>query len=244
MFTDLKPKIILFDFYKTLLDIWTDEERPEVWDNLARYLCYQGLSTDAVSLKQTYFSLAKRGVEQSKEAYPEINVFEIFRKILVDIGFSGTDELIISTTRLFRILSMLHFELFPDTLPTLRFLQSKYKLGLITDAQRIFLEPEIRITGIQPLFDVIIVSSDYSFHKPDPRMFKMALEQLGTNPTQALFVGDSWHRDILGAQSVGIKTILINRKNSFNDFKGSPAPDGIITSLDELRNGYLAYLEF
>lgn len=237
MLTDLKPTVILFDFYKTLLDIWTDEERPDVWNNLARFLCYRGVSTDAGSLQQSYFSMAKRRVEQSNETYPEINVLDIFRTILVDLGFSGTDELIPSFAQLFRILSLQHFELYPDALPTLQFLHHEYQLGLITDAQRIFLEPEIRITGLQTFFEVTIVSSDYSFHKPDPRMFKMALEQLGTSPAQALFVGDSWSRDILGAQSAGIKTILINRGNYDYDFKGSPEPDGIITSLEQLRTG-------
>jgi putative hydrolase of the HAD superfamily len=239
MFTNLKPEVVLFDFYETLLNIWTDEETPVLWDNLARFLQYQGLSVDPKALQENYRFLARQHLEQNREEYPEINVFDIFRTLILKLGYSGSDKLITTAAQLFRVLSIRHFELFPDTLPTLQFLHQKCRLGLVTDAQRVFLEPELKITGLQSFFDVIIVSSDYSFHKPDPRMFKMALEKLPVVSGRALYVGDSWARDIIGAKTVGLKTILVNRKNHFYQFEDSQGPDQMIRSLDELRTGNL-----
>jgi putative hydrolase of the HAD superfamily len=241
MFTDLKPKAVLFDFYETLLNIRTDEEDPAVWDKLARYLQYQGISIDAGALQQAYVDLAKQRLEQNHQRFPEINVYSIFQKILSDKGHANSTQLITSTAQLFRVLSIRHFELFSDTLLTLQTLRQNYTIGLITDAQRVFLEPEIQITGLQSFFDVMIVSSDYDFHKPDPRMFTMALEKIGVAPEQALYVGDSWSRDIVGAQSVGIQAILLNRKNHAHNFTGAHKPFKTIRSLDELRHGGLFY---
>ena len=235
MFADLKPKVVLFDFYRTLLDIWTDEDDPAVWDKLACFLRYRGLSVDGGILHQSYAYLVKQSLEQSGEKYPEISVYDIFRKLFSDLGYSDSDELFTATVQLFRALNLRHFELFFDTLPTLQFLSRNYQLGLVTDAQRVFFEPEIQMTGLGPYFDVMIVSSDYPFHKPDPRMFTMAIEKMGFTPNQAIFVGDSWSRDVIGAQAVGIQTILLNRKNQAYSFEDSQKPYRIITSMDELR---------
>lgn len=239
MFTNLKPQAVLFDFYKTLFNIWSDEADFTLWANLGRFLQYQSLSVTPNVLQETYFALSKQYVKQNQEKYPEINVLNIFRIIISGLGYTGSDELITTTARLFRALSIRRFELFPDTLSTLEFLSKNCKLGLVTDAQRVFLEPELQVTRLQSFFDAIIVSSDYGFHKPDPRMFTMALEKLDVAPEQALYVGDSWTRDILGAQSVGIKAILVDRNNHTHHFENSQSPDYIIRSLDELRTGGL-----
>jgi putative hydrolase of the HAD superfamily len=241
MFTDLKPKVILFDFYETLLDILTDEHDPVVWEQLARFLQYRGLAADGSLLHQSFTRLIKAHLELSKEKYPEISISKIFRAILSDLGYSGPKDFYTSVSQLFRSLSIRRFGLFSDTLPTLQGLARNYQLGLITDAQRVFFESEIQITGLKPYFNVTMVSSDYPFHKPDPRMFMMALEKMGAAPDQVLFVGDSWERDILGAWSVGIRGILLNRKNHHYNFEGDHGPLGVISSLNDLRQSGLAF---
>jgi putative hydrolase of the HAD superfamily len=72
-------------------------------------------------------------------------------------------------------------------------------------------------------------------------MFMMALEKMGAAPDQVLFVGDSWERDILGAWSVGIRGILLNRKNHHYNFEGDHGPLGVISSLNDLRQSGLAF---
>jgi putative hydrolase of the HAD superfamily len=47
--------------------------------------------------------------------------------------------------------------------------------------------------------------------KPDPRIFAIALDQLGCVPDEAMMVGDNWSADIVGAQAAGLRAVWINR---------------------------------
>jgi putative hydrolase of the HAD superfamily len=147
--------------------------------------------------------------------------------------------LAVATTQLFRVLSILNFELYPDSLSTLQALQRHYRLGLVSDAQRVFSEPELQMTGLEPLMEVIIISSDHWFNKPDPRMFTMALDQLKLSASQTVYVGDSLPRDIFGAQQAGIYAVYLNRQHHTLDSKVDCRPQKMIHTLDELRDWLL-----
>ncbi len=60
-------------------------------------------------------------------------------------------------------------------------------------------------------FDSVTVSADHGIRKPDPRLFRIALDALGLAPGEAVFVGDSWHNDVAGALAAGIRPIWFNR---------------------------------
>ena len=236
---DLKPEAVLFDLYRTLIDITTDEKQPLVWEKLSRFLRYQGLPAKADHLYDTFFHRARLSQEQSLEKYPEVNVLAIFQTMLLELGYIGSDNLAVAMTQLFRVLSILHFELYPDSLSTLQALQRHYRLGLVSDAQRVFSEPELQMTGLEPLMEVIIISSDHWFNKPDPRMFTMALDQLKLSASQAVYVGDSLPRDIFGAQQAGIYAVYLNRQHHTLDSKVDCRPQKMIHTLDELRDWLL-----
>ncbi len=59
--------------------------------------------------------------------------------------------------------------------------------------------------GIAPLLDTIVDSNVVGVAKPDPRIFHHALDALSCEPTQALYVGDSFDKDILGAHAAGLR---------------------------------------
>jgi FMN phosphatase YigB (HAD superfamily) len=46
--------------------------------------------------------------------------------------------------------------------------------------------------------------------KPDPRIFQAALQALRVAPEEALYVGDLYEVDVLGAQSAGIEAVLVS----------------------------------
>lgn len=235
MFEAMKPKVILFDLYRTLIDIWTDEGNPDVWSRLARFLRYRGLRVDADVLHQAFFSQANDSLARSDEAYAEVDVLGIFRSILGGLGPVPSDLFALEVTQLFRTLTIVHFELFNDVKPVLEALHGRLKLGLISDAQRAFLEAELEMTGLQSFWDVTIVSSDHGFHKPDPRLFHMALERLGVSTNEAIYVGDSPPRDIVGARNAGIPSVLLLRGPVGQHHEGTCNPNWIIHDLNELR---------
>lgn len=63
---------------------------------------------------------------------------------------------------------------------------------------------------LAPLVDVVVVSGDEGVSKPDPRIFRIALERLGTASAQTVMIGDSWNADIVGAARAGIRAVWYN----------------------------------
>ncbi|MET0650604.1 MAG: HAD family hydrolase [Pyrinomonadaceae bacterium] len=64
--------------------------------------------------------------------------------------------------------------------------------------------------GLAERFDVIIDSHLVGFSKPDPAIFRHALERLGVEPHEAVFVGDSYAHDALAALAAGMRAVLLD----------------------------------
>ena len=91
-------------------------------------------------------------------------------------------------------------------------------------------ELELKNSGLKKYFDFAIYSSGFPFRKPHPSIFQLAISQFQLPPSEIIFVGDSPSTDILGAQSVGMKTAWINRKKEQTDI----SPDYELSSLEDL----------
>ncbi|MDZ4170382.1 MAG: HAD-IA family hydrolase [Coriobacteriia bacterium] len=104
-------------------------------------------------------------------------------------------------------------------------------LGLISNWDR-RLGGLIEGLGLSRHLDVIISSAHVGLHKPDPRIFELACERVGVAPSEAAHVGDHHYADVLGAMSVGMTPVLIDRH-------GLPvppeAPERVLTTLDDLE---------
>jgi len=87
----------------------------------------------------------------------------------------------------------------------------------------------LRGLGFGDVLDDIVSSADVGVHKPDPRIFQLACERIGVLPEEAAHVGDHHYADILGASSVGMRAVLIDRHGV-----ADPA-DNPIRTLDELE---------
>lgn len=62
-------------------------------------------------------------------------------------------------------------------------------------------------------FEQVIVSSAVGVWKPDPGIFKLALEKTGLKPGEVMYVGDSEKDDVAGARAAGMYPLLIRRGN-------------------------------
>lgn len=87
---------------------------------------------------------------------------------------------------------------------------------------------------LQPYFETIVFSCNVGYLKPDPRIFKVALEALGTQPEETCVIGDKIRTDILGGQILGAKTVLLETRLS-TPLVGEQIPThAIISSLSDL----------
>jgi putative hydrolase of the HAD superfamily len=66
-------------------------------------------------------------------------------------------------------------------------------------------------TPFAGLFDAEVFSSACGLRKPDPRIYRTALEELGVEPADALFVGDGANDELAGAERVGMRAVLVHR---------------------------------
>lgn len=102
-----------------------------------------------------------------------------------------------------------------------------YRTGVVSNADgRVAMA--IEHAGLSPYLDVIVDSGIFGIEKPDPRIFLHACEQLGVEPGNAMFVGDVYEIDVVGARSAGLGAVLI----SFDDHIGLDCP--VVRTLDEL----------
>ena len=225
---------ILFDVYGTLIDIHTDERRASLWMRLARFLRYQGVPAEPQILRELFFTAARASQRTSAERFPEADLLAIWGALLGELGYRGPDEVLLPIVQLFRSLSVRRFGLFPDTARCLAALRPRFAFGLVSDAQRAFLLPELAMLGLAHQFDTIVISSDFGYRKPDTRLFARALEEIGVAPDRAVYVGDNPFRDVDGAHGAGMAAVLLLRPGAPSAEGSARPPDATIASLDEL----------
>ncbi len=68
----------------------------------------------------------------------------------------------------------------------------------------------LEAAGLARLFDLVIDSHLVGCRKPDPAIFRLALERLGVEAAEAAFVGDSYEADALAARRAGLRPVLLD----------------------------------
>ena len=59
--------------------------------------------------------------------------------------------------------------------------------------------------GLSKWFDHLLDSHEWGVEKPDPRLFRLALEQAGADPSRTVHVGDLYYVDVIGARNAGLR---------------------------------------
>jgi FMN hydrolase / 5-amino-6-(5-phospho-D-ribitylamino)uracil phosphatase len=136
---------------------------------------------------------------------------EGFRRTLAAIGVTD-DGLAHHLTRFYLNHRFNDIELFPDVVPALNALLSRYTLGLISNGNTY---PDR--CGLVGYFSFVIFAQDYGVEKPDRRIFEVAMREAGCTADQLLHVGDSLAADVKGAMDAGARAVWLNRQAQPND---------------------------
>lgn len=101
---------------------------------------------------------------------------------------------------------------YDETFAVLDQLKGKYKLLLLTNGSPDLQKEKLDgVPALIPYFDHIIISGEFGEGKPAASIFKHALERLGIEPEHGIMVGDKLTTDILGANTIGMTSVWINR---------------------------------
>ncbi|KAI7252567.1 hypothetical protein KC345_g11465 [Hortaea werneckii] len=109
-----------------------------------------------------------------------------------------------------------------------------YPLGLVTNGSRDIQYGKIDLLGLRGYFHTIVISGEVGISKPDPEIYQLALERLGSSAERTLFIGDHPVNDIWGAARAGMDTIWLKRNHAWDESL-NVQPIAIIQDLDELE---------
>jgi len=116
-----------------------------------------------------------------------------------------------------------------DVLQTLAHLQEAgYCMAIISNRERPYQE-EIESLGIAQYFSFSLAGGELDAWKPEPKIFLHACKRLNINPPQAIYVGDNYFADVVGARRAGLQPVLYDPRSIF------PQADcPVLSSFDQL----------
>lgn len=127
------------------------------------------------------------------------------------------------------LMASIRFRAFPDAAPALAALRAR-GLRLVSVSNWDCSLPEVldRV-GLLNALDEVVFSAGAGARKPEPEIFRQALELVECGPHEALHVGDNPEEDVAGARAAGIRTLLLDR-----DGVRVPTTEATITSLERI----------
>jgi putative hydrolase of the HAD superfamily len=142
----------------------------------------------------------------------------VYERFLDGLGLPTGDGLHETLYREFTDLA--NYALFDDVLPVLGALRgSGVTLGIVSNFEE-WLERLLEQLGVADAFDVRVISGVEGVEKPDPRIYRLALERAGVDAADAAFVGDSPEFDVDPPAALGMYPVLIDRRARHPSFTG------------------------
>lgn len=140
-------------------------------------------------------------------------------------GGEGLDVEVVTAT----LLEALRFAPFPDAAPALRAARERGVRVAVVSNWDVSLHDALAAAGLADLVDAAVSSAEAGAAKPDPAIFRRALDLLDAAPTEAVHAGDSLEHDVAGARAAGVQAVLVDRAGD-----GGPADVRRVRSLAEL----------
>lgn len=234
----------LFDLYGTLVDIHTDEGKPDFWKTAASCYASHGADYDASALQSEYRRLCAAETARLQSEYPgaavEIDLLRVFHGLYEARGISPDEALLADTAWAFRQASTTRLRAYAGAGALLAALRLTGRtVILLSNAQACFTRPELDLLGLTDRFNRVYISSELGFQKPDPRFFLAPLHDLELDPADCVMIGNDPVCDVDGAAAVGMDAVYIRSGLSP---AGAPDvhPHAVIsfqnTNLRQLRN--------
>jgi len=233
-------KAVFFDWFNTLA--LYDPPREELQSKALREF---GINTSPEKIRPALL-IADRNFFEENATFPirqrspeeQAKIYARYQQtLLTEVGVNVPDDPDIFVKIMRKVQELykdIRFVLFDDVLPTIKTLKGKnLTLGLLTNLDS-DMKPVCRELGLEPYIDLIVTSGEAGADKPQPQIFRMALERAGVEASETVHVGDQYKLDVVGAMGVGINPILIDRYGLYHEVTDCPR----IHNLAEL-SGYL-----
>ncbi|MDE6181268.1 MAG: HAD family hydrolase, partial [Phocaeicola sp.] len=124
-------------------------------------------------------------------------------------------------------------EVLNATRPVVEELARKYKLVLVSNFYG-NIQTILKDFGLFDFFVEIVESSVVGVRKPDPAIYKLGVEAMGSEAKNVLVVGDSFSKDVVPAKAVGCRVAWLKGEGWGGEVIDESVPDVILTSLVQL----------
>ena len=212
-------KAVFFDFYHTLVTYEPPQEELE-----AEALKELGVSVSPEVLRRPivaadefiYNEIARRPLSNRSQEEKMALYIKYQETVLREAGIKYDQKLVLGLLGKMQQTKM-NLALFDDVAPALTDLKSRgIILGLISNVEQDMTETLTRL-GLPSWLEIVVTSQDAGFNKPRPEIFQEALRQAGVPPSEAIYIGDQYQVDVIGANGAGMKGILIDRNDYYRD---------------------------
>ena len=218
--TDSPIESVLFDLDNTLID------RSEAFRRLFEHWHEALPSIDRPADRVAFVSrMARRG--SGYEPIPDI-----YQDMLDEWpgSFSSLDSAVEAHFNMMPKVVALH----PKTEAMLRRLRSRgVPVGVVTNGSSKTQWGKLRNTGIAALVEACVVSEDFGARKPEPAIFRHALELISAEAESTLFVGDNVENDIIGAFRMNMRTAWMSLGRAWAP--KLPYPDYVVNEVWEVE---------
>jgi putative hydrolase of the HAD superfamily len=217
-------KAVFFDLYQTLVRYEPPREEIE-----AKVLKDFGIETSPEALIRPFIAadefiyneiarlpLSQRTKEEKYALYAR------YQSILLREAGIKHDQKVIPDLLAAMQQSRMDLVLFDDVAPALTDLKGRgLTLGLISNVEQDMAQALTKL-GLLNWLKIVVTSQDAGAGKPRPEIFRLALTRGGVKPAEAIYVGDQYNVDIVGARGAGMKGILIDRSDYYRDITDCP----------------------
>ena len=184
----------------------------------------QNLSFDALERAHAAFLEQLHGEVMLGRVPLEIARIERFRRLLQASGVSANRETASQLASIYRDTYKEHRRAVAGAREVMAAIKRRARVGIVSNNLLDEQQEKLRICELEPFVDALVVSEEAGVSKPDPTIFRLALDRLGVTAEESVMVGDSWVADIDGARAAGIRAIWFNPT-------GAAAPDSTVEQL-------------
>ena len=127
---------------------------------------------------------------------------------------------------------------FDDVYPLLRDLKrAGVRLGIVTHGWTVKQAEKLVRLGLVPYLDpkAVFISDQIGISKPNPKLYQLALSDMGLSPAEVMYIGDSPEHDIAPPKSIGMVATWARRASRHKDEQPKVQPDHVVDDFDQLR---------
>ena len=212
-------KAVFFDMYNTLIcyDPPREDSQSEALNKYGVDLKPETLTLPIIAADEYFYEenahlpIAKRSDEEKIKLWSQYEII-----MLKEAGITPTKELIGAMLG-----EMKNFKydmvLYDDVIPALTKIKDKgFITGLISNVDK-DITAMLKKLRLESLLEVVVTSQEVGVTKPHPKIFEAAIKKSGINAKEAIYIGDQYKIDVLGANNVGMSGVLLDRVDYYKN---------------------------